>query len=291
VVLFNDAKKLVEAGDYAAACPKFVEVRRALPTAGLFLNLGDCYEHLGKLASAWGAFKDAERIARDKRDDDRQGEGAKRALAIEGKLSRLTITVGPAERLPGLKIKRDGAEIGEGQWGSALPVDAGEHEIEVSAPGFRPWSTRAMVPLTGEAPVVAVPRLVPDAEATPSAAARWWNGQRIGGVVLVGLGVVGLSVGAGTGARAMGVNADSKRACTATDPDVCSSAGVDLRREAFTLAHVSTAGFIVGAAALVGGVVVMATASANKPAAAVARFEAAPWVGAGLGGIALRGAW
>lgn len=291
MVLFNDAKKLVEAGDYAAACPKFVEVRRTLPTAGLFLNLGDCYEHLGKLASAWGAFKDAERISRDGRDADRQAEATKRAQAIEGKLPKLTITVGPAERLPGLKIKRDGAETGEGQWGSAVPVDAGEHDVEVSAPGFRPWSTRVMVPLAGQATVIAVPRLVPDAHAAPGAASPWWNGQRIGGGVLIGVGAVGLAVGAGAGVRAMGVNADSKRACAPADPGACPSTGVDLRHEAFSLAHVATAGFIVGAAALVGGVVVMATAPGSKPAAGSARFEAAPWMGAGLGGVTLRGRW
>ncbi|APR86128.1 Hypothetical protein A7982_11477 [Minicystis rosea] len=203
VALFNEAKKLVGAGNYAAACPKFVEVRRVMPTPGLFLNLGDCYEHLGKMASAWGAFKEAERIAGAARDADRLGEAGRRAKVIEGQLSRLTITVGTAERLPGLQIKRDDGVIGEGQWGSAVPVDAGEHVIEVSASGHRSWLTTITVPPNGAAISVAVPRLVPDPVlvAPPEEPGSWWTGQRIAGASVGGVGVVGLVMGAIFGGR------------------------------------------------------------------------------------------
>ena len=67
-VLFADAKALVKAGQYNEACPKFVESQRIYPTPGTLLNIGDCYENSTppRLASAWGAYKQAEIAARGK---------------------------------------------------------------------------------------------------------------------------------------------------------------------------------------------------------------------------------
>ena len=293
VSLFEEAQKLAAAGNHAAACPKFVEVRRTLPTAGLHLNLGDCYEHLGKLASAWGAFTEAEIIARNGRDPDREAEAVKRARAILGKLSRLTISVGAGERMAGLVIKRDGVSIGEGQWGSAVPVDAADHLVELSAPGHRSWSTHVAVGANAASVSVAVPRLAPEeAQAAPSALpSSWWTGQRIAGVAIGGVGVVGLAVGAVMGAQAMGKNSESKEACQPADPDACTSAGAALRKDAFTLAHLSTASFAVGGAALVGGVVLLATAKTPSPAAVKSGLRAAPLVGPGLAGVMVSGMW
>ena len=152
VALFEEAKKLVAGGDYARACPKFLEVKRTLPTAGLLLNLGDCLEKTGKLAGAWAEFKAAERAAQGKGDADRQGEGARRAQAIEGRaLQADDHRRGAAERLPGLAVRRDGTEIGEGQLGSPVPVDGGEHLVEVSAPGYGTWSTKVAITAEGGA--------------------------------------------------------------------------------------------------------------------------------------------
>lgn len=145
VALFQEGQKLAAAGDYAGACEKFVEVKRTVPSAGLMLNLGDCLEKQGKMASAWAAFNEAETKARSTNDVDWQQEAGKRAKAIEAQVGRLVINVGGADRLPGLSIKRDGAEVGEGQWSTAVPADAGEHLVEVSAPGYRSWSTKVTV--------------------------------------------------------------------------------------------------------------------------------------------------
>src|SRR5262245_34879408 len=57
--LFEEARKLAKAGDYAAACPKFDAVNRLYPSPGALLNSGDCREHLGLTASAWTQFGEA----------------------------------------------------------------------------------------------------------------------------------------------------------------------------------------------------------------------------------------
>ena len=57
--LFSDARRLMQAGDYEQACPKLEASRRLEPGLGTTLNLGDCYEKLGRTASAWGEFRGA----------------------------------------------------------------------------------------------------------------------------------------------------------------------------------------------------------------------------------------
>src|SRR5215831_11151206 len=55
-VLFGEGRRLAGTGDYAGACPKFEESFRLDPGIGTGFNLADCWEHLGRTASAWGRF-------------------------------------------------------------------------------------------------------------------------------------------------------------------------------------------------------------------------------------------
>jgi uncharacterized protein HemY len=57
--LFNQARDLVKANKWAEACPKFEASLRYDPVLGTRLNLANCYEHVGKLASAWGLYRES----------------------------------------------------------------------------------------------------------------------------------------------------------------------------------------------------------------------------------------
>src|SRR5580698_4589247 len=117
--LFEQGKQLMQAGDYANACPKIAEAARLVPTAAKMNRLGDCREHEGKLASAWGAFKQAELIARNADDAEREAEAMRRSGLVVLRLAKLTIVVSPGARVPGLVVRRDDSDVGEGQWGSS----------------------------------------------------------------------------------------------------------------------------------------------------------------------------
>src|SRR4051812_17624178 len=84
-VLFKEAKSLIKEGRYSEACPKFEESQRLDPTAGTLLNLGECYQHLSppRLASAWGAFRQSQALARQRGDTARQAAATQRADALE----------------------------------------------------------------------------------------------------------------------------------------------------------------------------------------------------------------
>jgi len=57
--LFNQGRDLSKVNNWADACPKFEASLRYDPVLGTRLNLATCYEHVGKLASAWGLYRES----------------------------------------------------------------------------------------------------------------------------------------------------------------------------------------------------------------------------------------
>jgi hypothetical protein len=293
--LFQEAKKLVAAGDFEHACPKFDEAQRLFPTTGTLLNIGNCYEKLGKLATAWGAFKQAEVGARNHGEADREQEASKRAQALAPQLPKLAIVVPPAARVPGFELRRDGELVGEAQYGTSLPIDPGNHTVEATAPGHKPWSTMVRVEAPASAASIAVPPLdklaVEPATGTPASA---WNGRRIAGVAVGSIGIAGLLTGAIAGGVAASKVGAAKSHCQPMgSATACDPMGLSLRSDARPLAKVSDVGLAVGGSALVAGVVLFATAPAGageKPSGAL-RVQAGPAIGAAGAGFSVEGAW
>jgi hypothetical protein len=291
--LFQEARTLVASGDYAGALPKLVEANRLFPTIGTQLNIAICLEKVGKLASAWGAYKKAEIAARDAGDAAKQAEAARRAQALEGSLSKLTITVSPMDRFAGFEVRRDGELVGEGQLGAALPADAGEHTIEATAPGRKKWTGTVQVGPNGASASVEVPELAPETPADQGGALSW-SAQRTAGVAIMAVGAAGMVTGAVFGGLALAKNAASKSDCEPADPSVCNTKGAALRADAYTFAHVSTAGLVAGSAMVVGGALLFFLAppsAAVRASADSGHVQAFPLVSGGIAGLAVRGVW
>jgi hypothetical protein len=143
-VLFRDGRSLILHGKLAIGCDKLGASERLESSIGTLLNLGDCREKLGKLASAWAAFRKAEAMAkRAGRDDKRQAEAGRRAALLEPRLSNLVIEV--PRRVDGLVVRRDAEIVDEAQWSMVVPVDPGSYTIAAEAPGFQPWRTTVVV--------------------------------------------------------------------------------------------------------------------------------------------------
>ena len=194
--LFKEAKALMAEGHVNDACPKLEESQRLDPMPGTLLNLGDCYERSTptRTASAWGAFRQAEAMSRQRGDADRQAEAARRAEPIEPVLSKVVLRVAPRGKLPGLEVKWDGRAIGAGLFGSAFPVDSGEHALEAAAPGHKSWTGKVVVKANGGTSNVEIPVLVVMAsDVVPGAMGPdvpFWSTQRTLGL---GAGIVGLA--------------------------------------------------------------------------------------------------
>lgn len=160
--LFQEGRRLIKAGKLAAGCDKLAASERAETSVGTLLNLGDCREKLGKLASAWAAFRKAEALAKRTHDDGRrEAEARKRALKLEPRLVSIVIEV--PHRVDGLVVRRDGELLDPGAWNTPLPIDPGTYTIVATAPGYVPW--HQAIEVTGKRAVVRVPALERDAPA------------------------------------------------------------------------------------------------------------------------------
>src|SRR5262245_40177202 len=83
--LFDEARRLKGRGEYDKACPKFEAATKLYGGSGLLLNLGDCYEHLGRTASAWTTFGEAASTAARLGRADDEKEAKKRQTALEAR--------------------------------------------------------------------------------------------------------------------------------------------------------------------------------------------------------------
>jgi hypothetical protein len=201
---FKEAEALLEAGKVAEACGAFEESNRLEPSAGTLINLGLCKEKLGKLASALAAFRSAlERV----KDPKKKAVATERAEVLESRVSRLTISIASEARVEGLAVSLDGRRIDEAEYGTAIPLDGGSHEIEAKAPGRRSWSKSIRIDPEGGEAAVRVPVL---AEKTPAGAGEpaqapggagqitVRTGLKIAGFSLVGVAVVSTAYVIGT---------------------------------------------------------------------------------------------
>jgi hypothetical protein len=146
---FEEGKQLMVAGRYTEACLKFDASQRAEPGLGTQFHLADCWQHVGRLASAWTLFQAVESAAHARGEGGRERVAHDRAVALEPFVPKVAIDLHGASATPGLAIRRDGVEVPREQWGTALPIDPGSHTVAIYAPGKQPWGTGIEVPLNG----------------------------------------------------------------------------------------------------------------------------------------------
>jgi hypothetical protein len=207
--------------------------------------------------------------------------------ALEPRLSHLTISVArTTSALPGLVVKRDGAPVGTGAWGAAVPVDPGEHVIEASAPGKQPWSTQVSIGAERDSQNVEVPVLVAAAEA-PATAQQVADVSRSAGpskgpplrtlgLAAGGAGVVGLGVGIAFGLHAQTLNRQSNENEHCNAENQCDVIGGQKRNAAQSAATVATAGFVAGGVLAAAGVTLFVLGTHRRQSAVL---EATPLVG------------
>jgi hypothetical protein len=205
--LFDEGRQLMAEGRTAEACPRFEESQRLDSGLGTQYHLADCYEAVGKLASAHTLFLEVAAQAEALGQKRREQLARERAEAVLPKLPKLSIDV-PHAAAKELLIERDGSVVGRPQWGLAVPVDPGVHRVRASAPGYASWQVEVDIPNDPAVRRVSVPPLERRASfLTPT--------SRKIGLGALGVGVAALGVGGVFAVQAHSKNQDSNRAgCT-----------------------------------------------------------------------------
>lgn len=297
--LYRDAQALMEKKDYAAACPKLAESQRLDPAGPTLMNLALCHEAEGKTASAWVVFQEVQALARRRNKADVAALAQKHIDALLPRLSKLTVVVTDGS-VAGLEVRRDGTLLPQAAWGTAMPLDPGEHRVEAAAPGRRPFAVTVTIGKDADARTVTVPSLEAVAPPPPSVASApppppattsappppatsvvaqpartptWaWVAGGVGAAALVG--GTAFALASRSNARA------AKDACP--DPDHCPDrAAVDDSKTAVRQGNVAT---VLTGVGLV-GVGVFAWAWATTPRTTA---EVGPSVGPRSAGLTLR---
>ena len=305
--LFDRGKKQMREGKYAEACAALEESQRIESRSGTALNLADCYEHAGRLASAWSTFLEAATLAKATGNTEREHGARERAAALAKRLSNLVISAPSEASTPGLEIRRDGQLVGSAQLGLPLPADAGKHTIAAKAPGRKPWQTEVTVQGSASTASVVVPDLeheraapaVAAGEPAPDAATT--NGPRQsvaaapsekheapgrgnGGVIAAGA-VTGVLL---AGTVVTSILYSSKLHSYNSANDKLESNAADLRSQTKTLGVVNLA--LLGGTAVAAGITVYLLArphSEQEPSSA--HLELSGMVSPELAGVSLGG--
>jgi tetratricopeptide (TPR) repeat protein len=258
--LFLEGRKLADGGNWPEACEKFAASQRASPGAGTLLNLGDCYEHLGKTASAWVSFRNSLELAERAGRPDRAAQAKERIAIVEPKLARLKVTA--KKRVAGLTLKRDGQAIGAGALDVAIPVDPGDHVVEAAAPGVETWKTSVTL-VAGETTEVEVPVL---AERDAGASSGDGPPLRPIGYAVGSAGVIGVVVGTVFALSARSKWDEAQRDhCRGT---VCDRVGGALASDAKSSGNVATVAFVLGGVALAAGATLIVLGAPSDPRSA-----------------------
>lgn len=318
-----DGLKLAKAGQCTEAVDKLERAEKLHHSAIVLARLGECYVSLGKLVQGSEMLRKVlrEPLPSDPSQALQQAYDRAQALVQETKASIAGLTInltGAKDATPTLVV--DGVEVPATVLGVELPVDPGEHVVEVRAPGFLKAKARARLG-TGEkqaisvelkrdpnavsaeaaaaavspaanpaAPTAATTNASAGVTAPPSEPTQHSSSTRTWGYLSYGVGAVGLGVGFVFGRAAM---QDKDLLDSECPGKVCSSDQADKLDSAKTKGLVSTIGFGVGAAGVVLGTVLVLSGGSDSPAASgsgsshprTARSSFRPRAAIGLGSI------
>lgn len=313
--LFEAGRTLTKQGKHAEACPKFEASFALEPALGTQLNLARCYERLGKLASAWGHYREAAGRAKQAGQSQRERAARSFAAALEPRLPRLVIRVPEGSVVAGLEVSRDGTAVSRALFDNEIYVDPGEHQVSAVAPGRARFKV-VVTARAGKQVVVEIPVLAPQAsssgddgdagEASPSARSRAGvsagepgpvdgRRRRTLGLGLGGGGIAFVAGGVGfaLAARSAWDDAFDSGECV-REMLVCTPAGQERADAARTRALLADILVGTGVALAVTGAVLYLTAPDHGPAgerAARGRPVAVPMLWSGAVGVEVTGSF
>lgn len=288
--LFDEALVLLQANKPADACPKLEQSEALDPGMGTRYRLAECYEAMGKLASAWTLFLRVAEEAKREGKTHREEQSRQHADALRPRLPGLTVTL--AQGVDAV-VTLDGKPVARADLGTRVPVDPGAHRVLVKQGDTvlldRPFDAKEgqteavrIEPVVSRPP--APPPEPPKPPPDPPARGGGLGPVQIAGIAVGAVGLVAAGVGFGFGGVAKSQWDEALTHCGNGDKTQCDASGIALGKDADTSASVAT-GLVVGGAVVLAAGVVMAIV--GPPASR----KAARGPGLRLGAAGLQGVW
>lgn len=300
--LFLEAKELIAQKKYAEACPKLEASYRLDRGVGTLMNLADCHENVGRIATAWGEWGSAhDWLTRD--GDKRARYAAQRRDALTPRLSKLQITV--TSVAPSLDVYRGSTKIDPGAYNVALPVDPGAHVVSVRLGDVVLKEERVDLAESASASITldleAIKRTAPPPPDKPVLDPSVGASQRGAGIAIGSIGIAAIVVAGSLEILALSNVARAKEPDSCIN-NFCSPNGFETIREAGTFAEAGQ-WVGIGGIALAGlGLTLLLTAPSQSPGSPSPPAKAGaspkrspqsaritPWAAPGAGGVMLTG--
>lgn len=279
--LFEAGVSLLAAGNFEDACRTFKASLDRVDGLGTRGKLAECYEKLGRIASAWKLYRNVRALARDRDDKLRERVAAERLRAIEPRLPFLSIDVSSLPADTDLAIQDNGEAIPRTAWNTEQPIDPGVHYIAVLIDQEFYWArtvemTETMrltltVPAPDEleddppvdrpppedrepkTPSATTERSLQGTRGNPDAAAG--SGRRAVGLGVIGVGAALLVAGGVFTSQALSKRSEAREA-GCDDDEVCTSQlGFDLINDARSKGDTATTTIALGVVAVTAGAV------------------------------------
>jgi PEGA domain len=306
--LFKEGRAALEKGDYTTACAKFAASLEGSGATGPLVNLAECEEKRGRIATALQLWRDvATRLGGT--TDDRLPIAKERIAELEGRVPRITVklpegapantTIRVLPRPFGAQSSRTAAGVSGSssqRLGSHVRIDAettprapdqpvtvdpGDHWIIVAAPGYEPQKVTVTVAerelkevTAGPGPKQATATAV-EIKSVPSTQPAPGSLKRTIGFVVGGLGVAGLVVGGITGGVMLDQLGTVHDHC---DPDTkrCDPEGLDAAKAGKSLGTLNAIAFAAGVIGIGVGVFLVVTSDGEAKAPATVNATAVP---------------
>ncbi len=228
--LYTQGQEMLAAKKLDAACAAFDRSDKLEPRGGTLLSLAYCHEQQGKIGLAYVEYDEALRRLRvGGGRPDRERFALERLGGLRSQVVMVSLELSDAVRALNPEIVVLPAKAGESERKLALSADkkqnvpldvnGGTYRIEVRAAQRKPFVAEVQVAQTTATPAaLSVSSLLggPVAAGAPAGAAvagddppaEDGSGRRTTGLIVAGIGVPFLVVGAVFGAKALGCNSD-----------------------------------------------------------------------------------
>ncbi len=243
---------------------------------GTRLRLAAIEEKLGHFVEASEHLKVA--LAVKKLGGVQRAKAKKQLASLEKRTP--TITFDLPQGFDGT-VKLNGQELSKDALGGAVPANPGKHEVRAEAEGMKPYTEsielaekdrKNLSVLMTELPTSAPA----DSDGAPGDSPKKSGGSKTLAYVALGVGVVGVGVGAFMGLQAKSTKSELDSKCK---NGVCGDDQQDLYDKGKTQAGIATVGFIVGAVGIGAGTVLLLTGGKSEVESKAGARRVTPYVG------------
>jgi len=292
---FKEALELFEKENCNEALPKFESVVAETGSPNARIYVARCLKNMGRLDEAYEQMHQTVADATQRAETEakyvptRDSAAAELAL-LEPKIGKLVVAV--VEPPDGTVVYVGSRKLDGEQLGVPVAVMPGTLDVRAEAPGREPVTreveiaagkTRTVTLTLDEAGTTTGPSQIPE---EPKGSTTTMGGLRITGIVVAGLGVAGLAIGAGLAVKAQSDFDALDEECQSTTCPPTEQGRVDDGR---TLTTVANASLIAGGILAAGGAAMIIFGGDSDDGDASASLHLSPVLGPQVNGLTLSG--